>query len=955
MRKSVLTFVLGVACSLYLPARASAQPLAVAIPQHQDPLLKNLVIAPDAHTIGMWSPPPASNAQYNWPLVAMHSIVMPDGKVVTFGSPLDSSPFTIQGEVFDIWNPKRGFTSSKAYSHRTLPNALNTPQTYVDSFCAASVLLSTGQLLTSGGNTRNPSFLYNNATSLLSSSRHKASAGTRMASPRYYATQTMLPDGRVLITGGTIDGSTAMFNYQDYLNDPVTNHNGHMSGAPEVYTPNALGGSWDTLSGISGPNHVNPTGGNDAFGPRDNRWWYPRQWVAPDGKVFGLSTHQMWFLDPALQPNGAKGAIALVGTFKSGVGTIAKPNVGATSTAVMYDVGKILQIGGNGRLNGNTALGHEWTPSSTATTVFDINTPGQAQWHDTFESLHFGRQWANATVLADGRVVVTGGTRTGNSADTNDPNGPVLAAEIWNPADESWTDGPSASVPRVYHSSAVLLPNGTVLTAGSGGPPGWTPTNPAQYSAEVYYPSYLFQPGQQLAQRPQIRSMNALKFNYGATIEADVPGQITITKAVLIGLGSTTHSFDMGQRLYPAAFAHQGGTRWAVTAPPNANVAPPGYYYLFLSNSNGVPSEGVIVAIGSNVEPPPRRRPQEFDIDGDGVTDFGIWRPRPYPPAASLWQIFKSSTGNTVHDDFNHGGVRNSVSDVIVPGDYDGDGRSDSAVYIPRVYDGTNTSIWQVRLATGEGLQDVHHGGIRNGVHDIPVPGDYDGDGRSDFAVYIPRDYDGTNTSIWQVRLATGEVLQDVHHGGIRNGVHDIPVPGDYDGDGRSDFAVYIPRDYDGTNTSIWQVRLATGELLPNVEHGGIRNGVPDIPVPGDYDGDGRTDFAVYIPRDYTGQGLSSIWQVRLATGELLPNVEHGGIRNGVPDIPVPGDYDGDGRTDMAVYIPRNYTGLGLSSIWQVRLATGVVLENFLHGGIVDGITDLPLGTTITKFDPNHP
>ena len=141
MRKTMVAALFGVVCSIHVAAGASAQPLAVPIPQQVDPLLNGLTIPATAPSIGMWSPPPASNSDYNWPLVAMHSAVMPNGKVVTFGSPLDTSPFTIKGEVFDIWNPKRGFTANKAVSHRALDNITNFASDKVDSFCAASILI----------------------------------------------------------------------------------------------------------------------------------------------------------------------------------------------------------------------------------------------------------------------------------------------------------------------------------------------------------------------------------------------------------------------------------------------------------------------------------------------------------------------------------------------------------------------------------------------------------------------------------------------------------------------------------------------------------------------------------------------------------------------------------------------------------------------------------------------
>jgi hypothetical protein len=236
-------------------------------------------------------------------------------------------------------------------------------------------------------------------------------------------------------------------------------------------------------------------------------------------------------------------------------------------SAVMYDEGKILYAGG-GRTT-NTAE------------VIDLNQSAPT-WRWT-GSMAFARRNLNLTVLPTGEVLATGGV-AGTTA--NDLSRAVHAAEIWNPTTERWTTLASNTISRGYHSSSLLLPDGRVLHAGSGGAAGAV----NELNAELFSPPYLSR-----GQRPVITSAPSA-VRYGNQFRILTPQAAAITRVSVIRLGAVTHAFDENQRFNRLSFTADA-TGLTVTAPSSGNRAPPGHYMLFIMNQADVPSVAKVVRI----------------------------------------------------------------------------------------------------------------------------------------------------------------------------------------------------------------------------------------------------------------------------------------------------------------------------------------------------------------------
>jgi WD40 repeat protein len=283
---------------------------------------------------------------------------------------------------------------------------------------------------------------------------------------------------------------------------------------------------------------------------------YPMMFVAPNGQVFNGGPDRT---SRYLNTSGT-GAWSTIGTF----------NYSGTrdyGSAVIYD-GKVLIAGGDGAGSG--------LATNTAE-VIDL-TSASPTWKST-SSLANARRQLNLTLLPDGKVLATGGS---GGQGFDNASLPIYPAEMWDPATGKWTTMASISVYRGYHSTALLLPDGRVMSAGG---------EQTGASAEIYSPPYLFN-----GSRPTITSVSSSTVKVGQTLNVSTPDAADIGQVTLIRLGSVTHAFDENQRLNHLQFTPiSGGLQ--ITAPANSNLAPPGHYMLFLVNSNGVPSVAKIIQV----------------------------------------------------------------------------------------------------------------------------------------------------------------------------------------------------------------------------------------------------------------------------------------------------------------------------------------------------------------------
>ena len=544
----------------------------------------DLKINNNAEIIGQWSAP------VDWNVTAIHSILLPDETVMTFGTFAiekkennkdirSNKKITLtDGRVlerdsgkhqwkrhdvnsaidFDIWDPRKGVDDD---SHILFKQPVA-----MDAFCSIVRVLDGNRVFILGGNKNLDTTLVDtqNGTMIYDIKNQKFELSKNLNYKRFY--------GSVVITG---DQKMVMFGGRDNITTKK-------STIPEMLDLKNIDQGWQVLK-----NSEN----NDLFGVKDGEeWFYPKVFLASDGNIVGISYNKIWVADAKNNYNITKtGKIPLV---KSGLSKILEHSnsnldshkkeklklltvgsaVGETSSVVMIDKDKLMVFGGK-------QTGSEYSPSNR---VFLID------FSDSFnpkieelESMNYARSNGDATIMPDGNVFINGG----NSY--TDLKFSVFTPEIYNPNTQTTKEMDKAYFRRNYHSSSLLLADGRILTAGGD-----------VWNAEIFYPPYLFAKNINnktiLAKRPEITKVDK-EFKRGDVIDINIKGDVS--KVTLLSTGSTTHAQGSESKFRNIDFTKVSDNEIQFKLDSNPNILQNGNYLLFVLDSKGTPSKGKIVFI----------------------------------------------------------------------------------------------------------------------------------------------------------------------------------------------------------------------------------------------------------------------------------------------------------------------------------------------------------------------
>jgi hypothetical protein len=503
--------------------------------------------------MGEWEP-----VRYRFSYLPVHVLLLKTGRILAFGGSGNDELSIDNPHPAETWDPVTGET-------KILPQKLGG-----DIFCAGQVVLGDGRALIAGGTYRYDHTIQGVPAPPFSGLEQcylfdpEAEMWTRiedMANGRWYPTLLQLADDRVIAMAGLTKGFPWVFLREI-----------------EIYS---LGEGWKKLEGA-------------------DRWLplYPRLHLLPNGDVFYAGSYNTHYTFPFSMTAFPTSALDVNKAAWKSYG-LPRRSEREEGVSVLLPLeppdykARVLLAGGG------TTQGREAT---AAAEIIDLSVDNPS-WQQ-IQPMNFARYYCYAVILPDRSIFVCGGrvgtadmsmgaggmpAMGGQGQAPMDPSHDPLAildTEVFDYATETWKTAAKMTVDRLYHSNAILLPDGRVMACGS---------NPARRTnelrIEIYHPPYLFR-----TSRPTVtKCPDAI--GYDSSFQIGTRSEREIGAVALIRPAATTHCVNTEQRYVGLDFLATNSNTITARVPGNKNLAPPGYYMLFVVNEDGVPSVGEFVLL----------------------------------------------------------------------------------------------------------------------------------------------------------------------------------------------------------------------------------------------------------------------------------------------------------------------------------------------------------------------
>lgn len=564
-------------------------------------LFKDLKLTGNEDEIGLWSAP------FDWPVNGIHSILLPNEKVLTFGSysiidkenkdirqnkklvlsdgrTIERDGGDIQwhlhdvlaGSDFDIWDPAKGVLDDDN-AHKTIIKPIN-----LDAFCSIVRVIDENEVFLLGGNVeitkdKNNQADYQRNSTIFNISKQEFFDGHKLEYPRWYGSIVRTPDDNFVMLGG-----------EDVYpkGDKLASH------IPEIFQKKSDGSyAWKTL---------NNAASEKFFGRENNAYFYPRAFLTSKGDIFGISYNRMWVMprednydsvravgeielaeDPGIKQNSIIDEAIdhsnhKLENTKLKILSMSSP-VGYRNNSAMIDKDKVVILGGI--QDGDNFSASNKVKLVDFSNIEDIKI-------SNLKSMNYARQNSNTTLLPTGELFVNGGAST-----IDDYSYSVLSPEIYNFQTNQWSIMEQQHFRRNYHAASLLLPDGSILITGGD-----------VWNAEIFYPPYLFTKDKNgeitLAERPKIKKIKRIINQSDRDgFRISVENNQNIKKISLLSTGSKTHGQASEAKIVFLDFEVSDNSEIKVKIPKNKSFIQNGTYMIFVINNRDVPSRGMVITL----------------------------------------------------------------------------------------------------------------------------------------------------------------------------------------------------------------------------------------------------------------------------------------------------------------------------------------------------------------------